>query len=461
MQEYRAPQEAKRLHGTRKAFITVLLMSFLCYANTPRNIVLMIADGCGFQHVQVTDYYQYGESGRQIYQDFPVRMAMSTYPIDGSYHADSAWHSFQHVRRKPTDSAASATALATGHKTYNGRICMDSTNQRLENIVDRAEASGKSTGVVTSVPISHATPAGFVAHNLSRHSYPEIATEMITGSAVDVIMGCGHPMYTDDGRFTFPFANKYRYVGGRKLWRSLRAGSAGKDADGDGVADRWTLIQSREQFVSLAVGETPKRLIGIPQVHNTLQQKRQGAYEKMPYQVPYIKNIPTLPEMTAAAINVLDENPRGFFLMIEGGAIDWAGHANQSARLIEEMIDFNRAVETVVKWVEQHSSWDETLLIITADHETGYLNGPGSGPSNATCRAGGKDCWKPIGNRGAGNVPDLRWYSRQHTNSLVPLYAIGCRANELTQIAEDTDPRRGPYVDNSQIGRFILDVMQP
>jgi alkaline phosphatase len=86
--------------------------------------------------------------------------------------------------------------------------------------------------------------------------------------------------------------------------------------------------------------------------------------------------------MTSAAINVLDNNPDGFFLMIEGGAADWASHANQSGRVIEEQIAFEKAIETVIEWVNKNSTWDDTLLIVTSDHETGYITGPDSGKTN-------------------------------------------------------------------------------
>ena len=89
--------------------------------------------------------------------------------------------------------------------------------------------------------------------------------------------------------------------------------------------------------------------------------------------------MPTLTEMSLAALNVLDNDPDGLYLMIEGGAVDWAAHANQSGRMIEEAIEFERAVEAVLDWVQTNSNWGETLLIVTGDHETGYLTGPDSG----------------------------------------------------------------------------------
>ncbi|MFZ5433090.1 MAG: alkaline phosphatase, partial [Calditrichota bacterium] len=138
----------------------------------------------------------------------------------------------------------------------------------------------------------------------------------------------------------------------------------------------------------------------------------------------------------------------GLFLMIEGGAIDWANHSNQAGRLIEEMTDFNYAVEAVIAWVEANSNWDETLLIVTGDHETGYLWGPESGEP-AT--------WKPIVDNGAGNMPGAYYYSGVHTNSLVPFFAKGFGSERFTERAVKTDPHNGLYIDNTDIARVTFD----
>ena len=138
-----------------------------------------------------------------------------------------------------------------------------------------AEAKGKATGVVTSVPWTHATPAAFAAHNSNRTNYEAIGVEMVYDSALDVIMGAGHPFFDDDGRST-ENAITYTYVGGRSTWKDLVAGQAGGDADGDGDADPWVLVQSRAQFRSLTFGRAPKRVLGTAQVHRTLQQRRSG-----------------------------------------------------------------------------------------------------------------------------------------------------------------------------------------
>ncbi len=184
---------------------------------------------------------------------------------------------------------------------------------------------------------------------------------------------------------------------------------------------------------------------GVAQVPNTLQQSRAGDGYADPFVVPLTETVPTLTEMTAGALNVLDNDPDGFVLMIEGGAIDWAAHENQSGRMIEEELDFNASVEAVVKWVEQNSSWKETLVIVTGDHETGYLTGPGSDPT-----------WEPIANNGAGVLPGMECHSDTHTNALIPLFANGVGSDLLSTYADQTDPVRGPYIDNIEIAQLIL-----
>jgi alkaline phosphatase len=421
-----------------------------------KNIIIMISDGWGFNHLEAASYYRYGKDARQIFNRFPFTYATSTYmayrnvadPCYGhGYDPQAAWSDFGYVESCYTDSAAAATAVSTGVKTYGGAIGVDLDRQPLIHALEIAEKKGKATGVVTSVEWTHATPASFVAHNVSRNFYALIAQEMVYDSATDVIMGCGNPWFSKDGApLTRP--NTFKYVGGESVWNDLVAGTAGGDADSDGVADSWLLVQTRAEFQALANGPTPKRVMGTAQVYQTLQQQRSGDARADPYVVPQIDTVPTLEEMTKAALNILDDDLDGLFLMVEGGAVDWASHANQSGRMIEELIDFENAVEAVVAWVRMNSNWGETLLIITGDHETGYLTGPGSDPG-----------WQPIVNNGAGNLPGMEWQSRNHTNSLIAVSAMGSAARLLQRYADEDDPVRGPYVDNAELALVIFSAM--
>lgn len=424
-----------------------------------RNVIVMISDGCGYNHVDAASLYQYGKTGVQKYEKFPFQFAMSTYSVgrpgdgyDNSYNPDLAWRSFDYVKNGPTDSASAATAMSTGVKIYDNVIGQDVDGNNLKHVAQRAEELGKATGVITSVQFSHATPAGFVAHNASRNNYAAIAREMILDSATDVIMGAGHPLFDDNSNSKA--SPNYNYVGGQSTWDALVAGTAGADADGDGDADPWTLIQDRAEFQALMSGPTPKRVCGVPKVHTTLQQSRSGDGKADPYIVPLNETVPTLAEMSRGALNVLDNDDDGFFLMIEGGAIDWTGHANQSGRLIEEEIDFNKAVEAVIDWVQENSNWGETLLIVTGDHETGYLTGPGAGTVD------GKAVWTGLVNNGKNKVPGMQWNSGDHTNSLIPLYAKGAAARLFKAYADEKDPVRGKYIDNTEMAKLIFEVIE-
>lgn len=416
-----------------------------------KNVILLISDGWGYNQILATDYFMDGKAGTQGYERFPTKVAMSTYSFGEITKSDdnlsvynpSMWLDFEIFKNRPTDSAAAGTAMSTGLKTYDAAIGMDQDLNVLRHVTADFEQMGKATGVISSVEFSHATPASFVAHNASRNNYSAIANEMITSSATDVIMGAGNPLYDDNGMARTTVADKYySYVGGRATWDALVAGSLVNDADGDGDMDKWNLIQTKTDFEALQTGDAPNRLIGVPQVYTTLQQARGGEAKADAYSVPLNANVPTLDVMTRGALNVLDNDSDGFFLMIEGGAIDWAGHANQSGRLIEEQADFNKAVNAVCDWVEQNSSWSETLVIVTGDHETGYLTGT-------------KDAYDAVLNNGKGVMPTMAWNSGNHTNQLIPFFAKGMGAELFKKVADEHDPVRGNYLDNTEISTVI------
>jgi alkaline phosphatase len=423
-----------------------------------KNVIVMISDGCGYNHIYATDYFT---GKKQVYERFPVQLGMSTYEYEKTTEAGTqllgydpvlTWKNFNYsLAPLATDSASAATAMASGVKTVNGAIGVDVNGQPVQLVTQRAEAQGKATGVITTVEWSHATPAGFVAHNASRNNYAAIAQEMISSSGTDVIMGAGNPDFDDNALAAVP-AKDAKYVGGASLWADLKAGIAGGDANGDGIADPWTLIQSKTDFEKLATARTtPKRVCGTFQAYTTTQQARSGDGTAAPYVVPLNATVPSLATMSKGALNVLDNDPDGFFLMIEGGAIDWASHANQTGRTIEEEIDFNDAVEAVVKWVERNSNWSETMLIVTGDHETGMLTGPGSKATGT---------FKPIVNNGRYVVPGVEWGSGDHTNQLIPLYAKGGIADFVDSYVRTKDPVRGAYIDNTDLAKLVFTALK-
>lgn len=438
------------MQGTRKkvlgasAFLLIALSvgSGVCEAKT-KNVILMISDGQGIGSVMAADFYN---GKRAVYESFPEKYLMTTYSSLGTYRPETAWKSFGLQKLDPTDSAAAATAMATGIKTIPGLIGKTGNYVDTKNIVEIASDLGKATGVVTSVEFSHATPAGMVAHSASRENYSDIAMSMIYDSELDVIMGAGHPFYDDNSkRKTIGF--DYKYVGGEGTYKDLT------DADGARAKDgkTWKYIESVEDFEKIALGEEkPVKLFGLARSATTLQQARSGDSQKVDFGSQN-KNVPTLSVMSKAAINVLSADKDGFFLMIESGAVDWANHSNQRGRTIEEETAFNNAVESVVDWVDKNSSWDETLVIVTADHECGYLWGSDSNE------------FVLVKDNGKGNMPGMTYHASGHSNTPVPFYAKG-KGSEIFRGMTDGhdkffadllfsfDPGfRGDYIDNTDV----------
>ncbi|WP_293783146.1 alkaline phosphatase [uncultured Aeromicrobium sp.] len=431
-------------------------------ANTseaPKNVIVLISDGAGYNQFDAARLYDTGTSYQQVtvdpdtgaiehaeskpsqvYDSWPVQVGQSHYSASGrsEYVTESAWGDFGWVASGATDSAAAATALGTGVKTNNGVIGFDPEGERLMTVGEQAKAVGKKVGLVTDVPFAHATPAGFIAHNADRNDYHGLANEMID-SGIDVIIGGGHPNYTD--------AN---------TTRPSHFGSGSWISQGDynrlvGGETPFTFIDAKNQFEQVASGQNvPEKLFGLARVAETFQYNRPGLDndDVAPYSDPMNSDVPSLETAADAALQVLD-NDEGFFLMVEAGAVDWAGHANQTTRLIEEQKAFNAAVESVNEWVEQNSSWDETLVVVTADHETGYLAGPGAGPDTGWTELTGE----------AGQLPELSWHSGGHTNALVPFYAKGAGSQALQSRAVNWDLVRGAYLDNTDVGEVIFDFL--
>ena len=423
-----------------------------------KNVILLITDGASFNTWDAATYDRFGELGLEVYDGFDVQRFMSTYPLttsstptnslegDGGYDPSRAWLAipqdgsytgavagteypdhflaYDYLRQGVTDSAAAGTAIASGIKTYNNAINHDNFGRPVEHIGDMAVDAGKALGIVSSVYWSHATPAAFGAQNESRNNYAEIAKQMVEEGEASVIMGGGHPFFDDNGDYRTPAGERaFQYVGGSETFLDLATG---------GTAYRF--IDSREQFEALASGElelaADDKVLGTFRTGSTLQAYRDGEDGG-----GLIETVPDLATMTRGALNVVERDEDGFFLMVEGGAVDWMAHRNNLPRVIEEQVDFNRAVEAAVEWVEAESSWDETLVIVTTDHGNGLMLGPRSGEVP----------FQPIENRGAGQLPSALWHTDNHTNELVKLYAHGAGVENISELADQRDYGLGFY----------------
>lgn len=414
----------------------------------PSNIILFIGDGMGDNQIFLTSMYVSGKADELSFQKFPVSLHVSNYAHGGGYNSYAAWNNFDYVKSGATDSAAAATAMACGAKTINGELGTR-LGMPVQNIFELAETKDMSTGIVTTVPVSHATPAAFSVHINNRNQYTQIADYMLNNSSLDVLMGGGHPYFTVNGSAVGDIQNDAKYVGGIDIWNALKAGIAGGDRNNDGVDDPWILIEDKVDFDDLAAGfvqgqaVSDERVLGVFQTSATLQQQRDDSdLLEQVYGDPLNNNVPDLETMVLGALNVLKDNSNGFVLVIEAGAIDWAAHANQADRVIEELIDFDKAISGAIDWLTIENMLDETLIVVTADHETGYLNGPVDPASPVRTL--------PISN-GMFKIPAHGWHSAGHTNQLVPLFSRGPGSELFHNYVSSLDSGAGPYIDNTDI----------
>lgn len=283
-------------------------------AKAPRSLVLMIADGFGLSSLTLARASRLAPLHLDRLMVGSVATASSSSLI--------------------TDSAASATALATGFDTDNGVIGLDPSGGHLTNLMERARDAGLRTGVVTTTSITHATPAAFSAHVMSRSDEEAIALQQLE-SGLDVLLGGGRDY------FTAPRPD------GRSLLEEARASG-------------WSVVVTPEQF-SVA-GQRP--LLGV-------FAPRHFAYRiDMDSDARDSQDQPTLAEMTSRALALLSEGDAAFVLVVEGGRIDHAGHDNDIASHLLEIFDFDAAVGVAQAFAEADG---KTLVVSVSDHETGGL----------------------------------------------------------------------------------------
>lgn len=460
------------MKGMKKVFIGVAASSMLLASSqvamavavaepTPaKNVFIMISDGASFGAWDAGDLYTAGSATSSSYFGTGFdKYLMTTYPLNMSntptnnttqmvsYNPAQAWglasySSGGYIHQNAVDSAAAGTAISTGQKTYNNAMNWSNLNEAImPTLPEYAKANGKVVGTISSVQWSHATPAAFSdAHDISRNNYAAIANDMLGGNVMDVIMGAGNPFFTDNGTLRTPTSSNYQYVGGQTTWEALNAGTH----------NGWQSIQTKSDFEALAnndltVLDGKTRLVGTAQVATTLQQSRSGySHTDTVNGDAFNANVPTLEIMTKAALNVLNslDKGNGMFLQIEGGAIDWAAHANQTSRLVEEQIDFNNSVNTVIAWIEANGGWENNLLIVTTDHG----NSMPSGESSNTIAHERLTLDNINAGTYTGSNPNgVRWWSGSHTNELVPLFVRGAGSELFASLVDGTDTYFGTY----------------
>ena len=269
-----------------------------------------------------------------------------------------------------TDSGASGTALATGEKTNNGHIAMSPKGDTLTTILELAEQNGLATGLVSTSSILHATPASFIAHNKDRHAYEELALDFLD-TDVDVFIGGGLNSFS-------------KREDGRDLTEELRE---------KGYSVLTNLDEITEASSAPLAGFTAEE-------HNPSIPDGRGEM---------------LPRSTETALSLLSQNEKGFFLMVESSQIDWGGHDNDQDYIISETLDFNKTIEAALKFAETHPN---TLVIVTADHETGGMGLNGGNLDKHTVESG--------------------FTTGGHTGIMVPVFAKGPGSEQFRGIYENT-----------------------
>lgn len=312
----------------RLLYALIFVMISVVANGQAKYVFYFIGDGMGVNQVNGTEmYYAEIQNGRigiepLTFAQFPVATVATTFSATNSV----------------TDSAAGGTALATGSKTYNSAISVDQNKNAIATIAERAKRSGKKVGVTTSVSVDHATPACFYAHQPDRNMYYEIAQDLPKAN-FDFYAGSGFlkPTTTFDKKEApsiFPMFAEAGYTVARG-YNDYKAKAA--------KAEKMILIQEEGASVDC-----------------------------LPYAIDRKEGDLTLAQITESAIDFLTKgNNKGFFLMVEGGKIDWACHGNDAATAFKEVKDMDEAIKIAYEFYKKHPK--ETLIVITADHETGGI----------------------------------------------------------------------------------------
>ncbi len=333
-------------------FVALIFCTLLSAQPKAKNIIFMIGDGMGLNQIYAA---MAANGGSLNLEKCPIVGLSKTYSASDFI----------------TDSAAGGTALATGSKTNNGMIGLapDSTILLFSSLYYAAQ-NGKATGIVVTSPLTHATPASFYAHRISRHMYEEIATDLLSAD-IDVMIGGGRKHFenrTDNQNLS----EKFREKGYEVLYSEAE----------------FLASKSDKIFAPLADVDLPK------------------ASERGDY----------LPNAVAKTIEILSQDENGFFLMVEGSQIDYQGHGNNCEEMICEVRDFDKAIGKALEFAEKDGN---TLVVITADHETGGLT-----ILDFDDETGKVDC---------------EFSTNGHTGVPVPIFAFGPGAEKFAGIQQNAD----------------------
>lgn len=330
-----------------------------------RNAILLIGDGLGAAHLEAARWFSAGAEGG---------LAIDGMPVQG-------WLATASSNALVTDSAAAATAMATGVRTRNRVLGMDPDLEPLQTLLEKARDAGKAVGLVTTTQLTHATPAAFATHVPSRKRHATIAAQLLAFGP-EVMLGGGEEAF------------RPREVRGCHPGPGIR--DDGRDLVAEALADGYRLVCDAAALDGLDPVENGRLL---------------GLFADAGMTRPFA---PTLAAMTATALAVLDADPDGFVLVVEAGQVDWASHDNDAKSMIASVLGLDAAVAEALAFADRAG---DTLVIVTADHETGGLR-------IATGEGAGEGVEGPFPLPGGG-VFHAIWSTAGHTGIDVPVAASG------------------------------------
>ncbi|MCP3026563.1 alkaline phosphatase [Halobacillus sp. A5] len=280
---------------------------------SPENVIVMVGDGLGVGQMEIARLLESGKTGDLYMESLENVGMMRTYSDDNSV----------------TDSGAAGTALATGEKTYNGAIGVDSEGEEVDSILDLYQNQGKKVGVISTNTVTDATPAAYTASVADRDGQDEIARQMLE-QQYDVLLGGGADYFSPDSQDGTDLVEEFQSTG-------------------------YEFVDNES---SLEEAGTPDKLLGL---FNDSYMSYKTDRDELNSEEP------SLEAMTDKSLDVLSQDDDGFFLMVEGARIDHAAHAADATGVWEETMEFDRTVEQVVNWAEDR---DDTMVVVLADHET-------------------------------------------------------------------------------------------
>lgn len=384
--------------------VAVLVASCCTEPKKAKYVFYFIGDGMGFSHIAVTEAYKSALKGEQksdplVFTQFPV-MGMAT-----SYSNSNII----------TCSSAAGTALSTGFKTNNGMLCVSPDSSDLEPISYKIHKAGYKVGVISSVTIDHATPGAFYANSVKRSDYYGIAKQLSESN--------------------------FEFFGGGGFQGASKAENKENPLDLLTISAGYSIAYGMDDYNTKK--QNAQKMV--------LFQQKQTANEILTPVIERNDSSLTLPQVVDAAVDFLN-NSKGFFIMAEGGQIDWFAHSNDVAGTILETLDFDDAIEVAYKFYLQHP--DETLIVVTADHETGGV-ALGRQKGYVSHLAKVKEYVEVLKNKNIElNVDNymeqipadslsksalIGWTTSSHTGGAVPVFAIGASSELFAGRQDNTD----------------------